>query len=554
MSSTGRDRLGADGLEAVADHLCQAGRPAQPQGQVYITGEGAGDEALGRLSLPLARQYGLRAGIVAEVPGHGSSDVMLAACASQPGAFSPEDAHFLQTMANVLSLVVGRARPRHRAEEDVEKIVQAKHEWQISVDALPLVVCFIDETGRVIRTNSALESWRLGTVESVRGTPANVLLHPVCAAPDCQVRERRRMVHGGSSDGADPAVVHVYGACQAPDCELRARWLQAWQSIAAGRVVEAIGAANTVSVGGDISVFAKGTDPLNRNAQVIHAKDTRNFGLSAGDGTNPASASSVMARALKDYYARVSSEIPAGSPHQTFVQHEQSLRRFGDQLNERLAAVPVPPSLAGLFGSLNNGGFAKQCVNVFDSVVGADLFQMRCISMNYGGWDTHRLEKARFEANIDDILGLGKGLHTLTDELADKVPDANDNLVYLFTTDFGRQLRANADRGTDHGRGNYVIMVGPGVNGGTYGEMFPERERLPDPDDGNQIPYDRKGGDIKGQTDFQLVLSRACDWVQPGTGVQVFPNTVDPNLPVEPGVDLSGLFIGPTSGAVVPAA
>ena len=83
--------------------------------------------------------------------------------------------------------------------EDVEKIVQAKHEWQISVDALPLIVCLIDETGRVIRTNRALESWRLGTVESVRGTPANVLLHPVCAAPDCQVRERRRMVHGGSS-------------------------------------------------------------------------------------------------------------------------------------------------------------------------------------------------------------------------------------------------------------------------------------------------------------------------------------------------------------------
>lgn len=65
--------------------------------------------------------------------------------------------------------------------------------------------------------------------------------------------------------------------------------------------MEAIGAANTVSVGGDISVFAKGTNPLNRNAQAIHAKDTRNFGFSAGDPTNSAAASSMMARALKNY-------------------------------------------------------------------------------------------------------------------------------------------------------------------------------------------------------------------------------------------------------------
>ena len=74
--------------------------------------------------------------------------------------------------------------------------------------------------------------------------------------------------------------------------------------------------------------------------------------------------------------------------------------------------------------------------------------------------------------------------------------------------------------------------------------MFPERELLPDPQDNNQIPYDTKGADIKGQTDFQQVLARVCDWVQPGTGVQVFPNTVKPNnLPVEPGVDLANLLV-----------
>lgn len=37
-------------------------------------------------------------------------------------------------------------------------------------------------------------------------------------------------------------------------------------------------------------------------------------------------------------------------------------------------------------------------------------------------------------------------------------------------------LRANGDCGADHGRGNYSIPAGRGVNGGVYGEMFPASE------------------------------------------------------------------------------
>jgi uncharacterized protein (DUF1501 family) len=164
---------------------------------------------------------------------------------------------------------------------------------------------------------------------------------------------------------------------------------------------------------------------------------------------------------------------------------------------------------------------------------------MRIASLDYGGWDTHRQLKNSFETRISDIFGTAKGLDTLTQEL-ESVPGANENTVYIFTTDFGRQLRANGDFGTDHGRGNYMIIMGRGVRGGTYGEMFPASEVQGSP---GETRFDQQGTDIEGRTSFELILASVCDWIKPGTGSIVFPNVESGSLPVEPGVDLTQLFV-----------
>ncbi len=311
-----------------------------------------------------------------------------------------------------------------------------------------------------------------------------------------------------------------------------------------GRLVYAIDAANAVAVTSDISIFCNGIEPVNRNAKVVHAKDTRNFGLSPGDG-DETSDHSVMARALQAYYAEKQIEAvgrPTHWPYRKFLQHEQALRTSGDAFNARLQAVaPTQPhALAALHtaasgNTLNSSYFGRQCANAYDSFLGSDLFQLRVGSMEYGGWDTHRLQKSRFEPSIEDVFGAGKGLATLTDELEPLA--ANDDIVYAFNTDFGRQLRANGDYGTDHGRGNYLIVVGRGVNGGVYGEMFPASEIQGSSGD---TRYDQRGADIEGRTSFERVLAAVCDWVEPGTGAQVFPYAATSIL--ESGVDLDTLF------------
>lgn len=314
-----------------------------------------------------------------------------------------------------------------------------------------------------------------------------------------------------------------------------------------GRLANAIGAAKTVAVTRDVSVFCHGIDARNRLDRVIHAKDTRNFALPTGND-NPSSPQSALARALKSYYAgkRVTvRDKPDTWPYWKFFQHEQTLREFGDAFKNRLETVVPnqPASLTEL--TLHQEYFRQQCANLYDSFIGADIFKLRVASLEYSSWDTHRKQKDSFEKNTEDIFGIGKGLDTLTNEL-ETLNGINDNIVYVFTTDFGRQLRANGDGGTDHGRGNYMILIGRDLNGGVYGEMFPQSEIEVI---NGETRYDQPGADIEGHTSFEHVLARVCDWVEPGTGVQVFPDTSKNNLDIYPdgpiledGVDLTHMF------------
>lgn len=314
-----------------------------------------------------------------------------------------------------------------------------------------------------------------------------------------------------------------------------------------GRLAESIGAANVVAMSHDVSAFCKGTDPANRTAKVIHASDTRNFALATGNNAT----SQRMARALKNYYKGKQLEAsnkPADWPYHKFIQHEKKLREFGDPFKTLTEANPIPPALLDLANSgsvnrLNQRGFAKQCANLYDSFTGAELFKLRVASLEYGGWDTHRSQQTSFANNISDLFGTNGGLATLVNSLPAGIVN---NTVFAFTSDFGRQLRANGDNGTDHGRGNYMILIGPTVKGGVYGEMHPRREISTAE---GPAPFDVRGADILGQTSFERVLGRLCDWVEPGSGVKVFPNMAYANLNaypdgpmLEPGVDLSRLL------------
>ncbi len=301
-----------------------------------------------------------------------------------------------------------------------------------------------------------------------------------------------------------------------------------------GRLIEQLpSSANTVELAHEISIFGNGTNSGDRLQQVIHAQNTRSIALPNPDAGSVTSRRNILARALRSYYEARGAEVAgqANSAHTLFFQHNAAFREFGDAVESRLNSCgPLPGSLANL--DLYSNHFEQQCRNLYDVCLGLAPqdpvnLNVRAVSMRYDGWDTHNNQIARIGNNLEDLFGASGGLATAMGEiniLPSLSKPAKDQLVLYFSSDFGRQLRANGDAGTDHGRGIYSLLWGNDVNGGLYGEMFPEREA--NLDGNNKIPLETSGADVLGQTSSEKILAEVCDWMEPGSsiGTNVFPN------------------------------
>jgi uncharacterized protein (DUF1501 family) len=310
-----------------------------------------------------------------------------------------------------------------------------------------------------------------------------------------------------------------------------------------GRLTEQLTAANTVELSHEISVFGNGSVDGERLKNVIHAKDMRDIALpNVNPDRSVTDRRNMLTRALKSYYQSRGDELKQNtdSPFNIFFQHNTAFREFGDSVQDRLDSCgDLPLELTSL--DLNSRHFAQQCRNLYDVCLAPDVLGVRTVSMRYDGWDTHNNQHDRISSNLEDVFGLAGGLATAIEQIA-TIPTlgvpASQQLTFCVTSDFGRQLRANGDRGTDHGRGLYTILGGYDVRGGIYGDMFPEREAAEDAD--GTIPFEKSGADIQGLTSTERILAEACEWLQPGSSGAVFPNAVTAEIE-SPGL-LDNLF------------
>jgi hypothetical protein len=281
--------------------------------------------------------------------------------------------------------------------------------------------------------------------------------------------------------------------------------------------------------------FAYGPHPSDPrrhdNSNLISARNTRQISLyRPGNDQSPTSQKMHITRSLESYYQALRQDMSTESIYYRFVAHERALREFGEPLEERLSTVPVPAAITALMeGGLSNRNLAEQVRNLYDSFACSDILSLRVASLELGGWDTHRAQREKIEPKLEDLFGNGKALDVLHQELP---VDVLDNTVFVLGGEFGRQLRANGDNGTDHGRGTSILIIGNQVQGGVYGTMFPEEELA---------RLDDNSPDITGLTTIDTIYARACDWVQAGAGDVVFP---DRSLSlIEAGLDLDSLFV-----------
>ncbi len=79
-----------------------------------------------------------------------------------------------------------------------------------------------------------------------------------------------------------------------------------------------------------------------------------------------------------------------------------------------------------------------------------------------GGWDTHAGQGAARGQLANRLAPLGQGLAVL----ADRLGPLFDDTVVVVLSEFGRTARENGNRGTDHGHGNAMWVMGGPVAGG----------------------------------------------------------------------------------------
>ncbi len=90
----------------------------------------------------------------------------------------------------------------------------------------------------------------------------------------------------------------------------------------------------------------------------------------------------------------------------------------------------------------------------------------RVAALELDGWDTHVAQPQRLDAQFRQ---LDAGLVALREGLG----TAWDKTVVLCMTEFGRTVRVNGNRGTDHGTAGVAFLLGGAVAGGKVRADWP---------------------------------------------------------------------------------
>lgn len=96
----------------------------------------------------------------------------------------------------------------------------------------------------------------------------------------------------------------------------------------------------------------------------------------------------------------------------------------------------------------------------------ADRAGPRLAALEVGGWDTHSSQINRLPGPLNE---LDAGMRALREGLG----AAWDQTVVLVMTEFGRTVRVNGTKGTDHGTGTVAFLLGGAVAGGQVKANWP---------------------------------------------------------------------------------
>jgi uncharacterized protein (DUF1501 family) len=197
------------------------------------------------------------------------------------------------------------------------------------------------------------------------------------------------------------------------------------------------------------------------------------FGIRAGQ------ASDMVQASFESEYAAVAQGVLQQTGHEAF-----------DAVRMLKTADPgrYVPENGAVYPRSAYGQALRQIAQLIKADVGLEV-----AFAESGNWDHHVNEGAatgQIAARLDDFA---QGIAALARDLGDRMAD----VVILTMSEFGRAVSENGSRGTDHGHGNAMMVVGGGVHGGKVYGRWP-----------GLAPEQRyEGRDLAVTTDFRTVFA-----------------------------------------------
>ena len=187
----------------------------------------------------------------------------------------------------------------------------------------------------------------------------------------------------------------------------------------------------------------------------------------------------AMSQSFETQYAAAADQLLHGTGREAF-----------DAMRTLKAADPgrYAPAPDANYPSTAFGDALKQIAQLAKADVGLEV-----AFAELGGWDTHVNQGAaqgQLATRLDDFA---RGIAALVTDLGDLMTDT----VILTMSEFGRAVAENGNRGTDHGHGNAMLVIGGPVKGGQVFGRWP----------GLATDQRYDGRDLAVTTDFRNVFA-----------------------------------------------
>ena len=189
-----------------------------------------------------------------------------------------------------------------------------------------------------------------------------------------------------------------------------------------------------------------------------------------------------VAATFESMYGTTADQILNGTGRETF------------EAAKMLAAIQKTPYTPANDAQYPNGRLGKsmeQIARLIRANVGLEV-----AFTDVGGWDTHVNEVGPqpHTGQLANLLNeFGGALAAFAQDMGDRMAD----ITVVTMSEFGRTVKENGNRGTDHGHANCMFVLGGAVRGGHVYGNWPglEQEQL------------YEGRDLNVTTDFRAVLS-----------------------------------------------